>query len=45
MTLQFSDCKTGSASYEIPSLNLSGEIPLQRIAEDGVALCETLAAP
>jgi hypothetical protein len=45
LTLQFDDCKSGLATYEIPSLKLSGEIPLQRIAEDGVALCESLAAP
>ena len=45
LTLQFADCKSGSATYEIPSLNLSGEILLQRIVEDGVSLCEDLAAP
>ncbi|MGD8929886.1 MAG: NHL repeat-containing protein [Lysobacterales bacterium] len=45
ITLEFADCSNGMATYDIPSLNLSGEIPLQRIAEDGVALCEELAAP
>jgi hypothetical protein len=45
LTLQFADCKSGLATYEIPSLGLSGAIPLQRIVEDGVALCEALAAP
>jgi len=29
----------------IPSLGLQGEIPIQRIAEDDVPLCETLASP
>jgi hypothetical protein len=30
-------------TYEIPSLGLSGEIPIQRIVEDNVLLCEALA--
>jgi hypothetical protein len=29
-------------SYDIPSLMLSGEIPVRRIANDNVALCEAL---
>jgi len=45
LTLQFADCESATATYEIPSLNRSGEIPLQRITNDGVALCEQLAEP
>jgi len=45
LTLQFDDCESGLATYTIPSLNLSGEIALQRIVEDRVTLCEALAAP
>lgn len=45
LTLEFADCTSGLATYEIPSLNRSGEIPLQRIVEDRVPLCESLAAP
>ena len=45
LTLQFDDCESGLATYTIPSLDLSGEIALQRIVEDRVALCEALAAP
>jgi len=45
LTLRFDDCKSGLATYEIPSLNLSGAIPLQRIVEDRVALCEALVVP
>jgi hypothetical protein len=42
MTLEFSDCANGLVSYEITSLGISGEIPIQRIAPDSIALCETL---
>jgi len=43
--LQFANCSDGLVSYEITSLGLSGEIPIQRIVPDNVALCETLNAP
>jgi hypothetical protein len=45
LTLQFADCENALATYEIPSLNRSGEIPLQRITDARVALCEELATP
>jgi hypothetical protein len=40
--LQFDDCKSGSVSYEIPSINRSGLIPIERVATDNVALCEAI---
>jgi len=45
MTLEFADCREGLISYDIPSLGLSGEIPIRRIAEDNVELCEDLNEP
>jgi N-acetylneuraminic acid mutarotase len=42
MTIEFADCKQGLVTYEIPSLGLEGEIPIRRIVEDNVPLCETL---
>jgi hypothetical protein len=45
MTIEFADCTEGLVSYEITSLDISGEIPIQRITPDNVALCETLASP
>jgi hypothetical protein len=42
--LEFSDCQNGQLSYDIASLNLQGEIPIQRIALDNVAACEEMAA-
>ena len=44
MTLEFDDCRSGRAFYDIPGLGLTGSIPIQRIVEDNVALCEALAA-
>jgi hypothetical protein len=43
ITLTFADCTSGTLDYEITSLNLQGQIPIQRIVLDRVALCETLA--
>jgi formylglycine-generating enzyme required for sulfatase activity len=43
MTIEFADCTEGLVSYEITSLGISGEIPIQRIALDNVVLCETLS--
>ena len=45
MTLEFADCTEGLVTYEINSLGISGEIPIQRIVPDNVTLCETLAIP
>jgi hypothetical protein len=42
MTLEFADCTEGLVNYEITSLDISGEIPIQRIAPDNVLLCELL---
>ena len=42
LTIEFSDCSQGWVRYHISSLDISGEIPIQRIAPDGIPLCETL---
>ena len=42
--LEFVDCKNGLVSYEITSLGISGEIPIERIVQDNVALCELLGS-
>lgn len=44
MKLEFASCTEGLVSYEITSLGVSGEIPIQRLASDNIALCEALAA-
>jgi sugar lactone lactonase YvrE len=42
LTLTFADCTAGLVSYEIASLGIAGEIPIQRIVPDNVALCAAL---
>ena len=43
MQVRFSSCNEGSVSYSIPSAQVSGVVPIQRIVLDNVALCESLA--
>lgn len=43
--LEFAGCTEGMVSYDIPSLNLQGKIPIRRIADDNVFLCEKLNNP
>jgi hypothetical protein len=38
--LEFSSCNAGTVTYDIPSLSLSGVIPIQRATLDNVELCE-----
>jgi hypothetical protein len=45
MTIEFADCTEGLVNYQITSLGISGEIPIERIAPDNVSLCEELANP
>ena len=42
ITIEFADCTEGLVNYEITSLDISGVIPIQRIALDNVTLCESL---
>jgi beta-glucanase (GH16 family) len=44
MTVEFADCYDGLITYDIPSLGLAAEVPIQRVVNDNAALCETLAA-
>jgi len=42
MEVIFKSCSGGLVKYNIPGLELMGEVPIQRIANDNVALCEAL---
>jgi len=42
LTIEFADCNTALASYDITSLGVSGSIPLERIVLDNVPSCESL---
>ena len=43
--VEFNDCKAGTITYDIPSVDRQGVIPIERIVPDNVALCEALGAP
>jgi hypothetical protein len=43
MTIEFADCAQGLVTYEISSPSVSGEVPIQRISNDNVTLCESLS--
>ena len=45
MTLEFADCSEALVTYEITSLDITGQIPIQRIVLDNVPVCEALAGP
>jgi len=38
--VEFQDCENGLVHYDIPSLGLSGTVPIQRLTLDNVGLCE-----
>ena len=40
--LSFEDCNSGTVEYNIPSINRQGIVPIQRVANDNIALCEAL---
>lgn len=40
--LSFSDCGSGLVEYDIPSINQQGSVPIERVADDNIALCEAL---
>jgi formylglycine-generating enzyme required for sulfatase activity len=43
MTIEFTDCTEGLVIYELTSPSISGTVPIQRITNDNVSLCEALA--
>ena len=43
MTFEFADCVEGLVTYQLDAPEVSGEIPVQRIVNDNVELCESLA--
>ncbi len=40
----WADCENAVVSFDIPSANVSGDIPITRIANDNVARCEEMAS-
>jgi hypothetical protein len=44
IVLTFDSCNSGTIEYDIPSINMQGAVPIQRVANDNVVLCEALNA-
>lgn len=42
MQVHFTGCNAGEVRYDIPSLGLQGEVPIQRIVQDNVPFCESI---
>ncbi len=42
--LTFDSCNSGTVEYDIPSISMTGIVPIQRVAGDNIALCEALSA-
>jgi hypothetical protein len=40
--LTFDSCSSGIVEYDIPSINRQGTVPIQRVANDNIMLCEAL---
>ena len=40
--LHFNGCNSGTVTYDIPSINRTGVIPIERVAQDNMALCEMI---
>jgi len=42
IVLTFTSCNSGTVEYDIPSIDRQGTVPIQRVADDNIALCEAL---
>jgi hypothetical protein len=40
--LTFDSCNSGTIEYDIPSINRHGTIPIKRVADDNIVICEAL---
>ena len=44
ITLTFDGCNSGTVEYDIPSINRQGIVPIRRVANDNIVICEALKA-
>ena len=42
--LIFTSCNSATIEYDIPSINRQGTVPIRRVADDNIVLCEALKA-
>jgi hypothetical protein len=45
MLLEFTGCNSGRVTFDIPSLDLQGEVPIERVALDNIEQCYLLGNP
>ena len=43
MLVEFTSCRSGTVTYNLPSLGRSRVIPIQRVALDNAVACESRA--
>ena len=43
ITLSFDNCGSGLVEYDITSIDQQGSVPIKRVADDNIAVCEALA--
>jgi hypothetical protein len=41
--LKFTDCNSAAVEYDIPSINKQGIVPIRRVANDNIVICEALS--
>ena len=44
ITLAFKSCTAGTIEYDIPSINRQGIMPIERVADDNIVICEALSS-
>ena len=42
LVLTFDSCNSGTVEYDIPSINRQGIVPIRRVADDNIVICEAL---
>jgi hypothetical protein len=42
--LTFDSCNSGTIDYDITSINQQGTVPIRRVADDNIVICEALKA-
>ena len=43
ITLTFDNCNSGTIDYDITSINRQGTVPIRRVADDNIVICEALS--
>ncbi len=43
MTIDFIDCSSGLVTYDLDDSSLTGSFPIQRVAGDNIAMCESMS--